>query len=84
MDGRVNVFRRAWRVYADPSESEAASWLRVLIPLEMVSLGFRVLVPDWRSLSGATLVSIVSMYAALWFVRQRDEAWSELKARDRV
>ena len=77
----MNVFRRAWRVYADPSESEAASWLRVLIPLEMVSLTFRVVVPDWRSLSGTTLVSIVFMYAALWFVRQRDEARAELRAR---
>jgi hypothetical protein len=75
----VKVFHRAWRVYADPAASEAAGWLKVLIPLEFAAFAYRLFAPDdWPPVSGVTFVQ--AWYALLWVVRQRDQARAELKA----
>lgn len=75
----MNVLRRAWRVYADPAASEAAGWLKVLIPLEFAAFVYRLFAPaDWPPVSGVTFLQVCLWYALLWFVRQRDEARAEL------
>lgn len=80
----MNAVRRAWRTYADPAASDAAASLKVLIPLEMVGFALKVTWPDlWGRSIGVTLVEIVLLYLMLRFVRQRDEARAELKARVR-
>lgn len=71
----MNLCRRAWRVYADPAGSEAAAWLKTLIPLEIAAFVYRVAAPeDWPHVSGTTLTQVCLWCLLLWFVRQRDEA----------
>lgn len=80
----MNALRRAWRIYADPAASDAAASLKFLIPLELVGFVLKVTWPDtWRGSIGVTVVEIVLLYLMLRFVRQRDEARTELKARAR-
>lgn len=80
----MNAFRRAWRVYADPAESDAAASLKALIPLEIVGFVLKVTWPElWGRSIGVTVVEIALLYLMLRFVRQRDEARAELKGRAR-
>jgi hypothetical protein len=85
----VNVLRRAWRVYADPATSGAARFAKVLLPIEIVYFTIRLVndLFDWPPIlaslaTGTTLEQVLLWYALLWFVRERDEARAELKARD--
>ncbi|MBB6556178.1 hypothetical protein [Nonomuraea rubra] len=67
-------------MYADPASSEAAGFLKVMIPLELAAWLYRVFAPEeWPALSGTTLLQVATWYLALWFVRERDAARAELK-----
>ncbi|MEU6725513.1 hypothetical protein ABZ917_17540 [Nonomuraea wenchangensis] len=73
---------RVWRVYADPAGSEAATFLKVMVPLAVAGYVVRVAFPDgWVRVFGNTLAEAVLWYALLWVVRQRDEARAEAKTR---
>ena len=77
----VNALRRAWRVYADPAESEAAHFLKVMVPLAAVGYVVRVAFPDgWPRIFSNTLAEAGLWCALLWVVRQRDEARAVVKA----
>lgn len=72
---------RAWRVWADPAESEAAHFLKLMVPLAAVGYALRVAFPDgWPRIFSNTLAEAGLWYALLWVVRQRDEARAEVKA----
>ncbi|SET49529.1 hypothetical protein [Nonomuraea wenchangensis] len=76
----MTVLSRVWRVYADPAKSEAAAWLKTLLPVEIVSWLYRVAAPEeWPRLAWTTLWDVVLVAALLWVVRQRDEARAEVK-----
>lgn len=71
----VRVLRVYWHVYAAPAKSDAAKVLKVVLPLEIVALAYRMLAPEeWPTLSGVTLLQVLMWYLMLWFVRERDEA----------
>lgn len=77
----VNALRRAWRVWADPAESEAAHFLKLMVPLAVAGFVLRVAFPDgWPRIFSNTLAEAGLWYALLWVVRQRDEARAEAKA----
>jgi hypothetical protein len=79
----VNTLQRAWHVYAYLAQSEAAKSLKVFLLAEIVMLAYRLWAPeDWPPISYATLMQVVLWYALLWFVRERDEARAQLKAKD--
>ncbi|MET8985858.1 hypothetical protein ABZW49_10455 [Nonomuraea wenchangensis] len=87
----MNVLSRVWRVYADPAKSEAASFLKVMIPIEVVCFAVRVTndLLEWPPLfaglvSGTTLTQVLLWYAMLAFVRQRDEARAELANHEKI
>jgi hypothetical protein len=78
---KVNALRRAWRVYADPAESEAAHFLKLMVPLAVAGFVLRVAFPDgWPRIFSNTLAEAALWFALLWVVRQRDEARAEVKA----
>lgn len=76
----MSVLRRAWRVWADPAESEAAHFLKVMVPLAVAGYVVRVAFPDgWPRIFSNTLTEAGLWFALLWVVRQRDEARAEQK-----
>ncbi|HEY9370033.1 hypothetical protein [Streptomyces sp.] len=75
----MNALRRAWRVLASVPESRAAYFFAFLIVFWSagVALGF---VTGWDWLPPLErLIDVGWAYAALWFVRERDQARAELK-----
>ena len=75
----MNILRRAWRVLASVPESQAAYLFAFLIVFW--SAGIAVgLVTGWDWLPRLErLIDVGWAYAALWFVRERDQARAELK-----
>lgn len=86
----MKILSRAWRVYADPASSTAAYTLRVLIAFWLAAVLLRVALTGVAEVDVSflpplhRLIDIGWAYALLWFVRQRDEARAEMRARDRV
>ncbi|MEU4410733.1 hypothetical protein AB0F88_40035 [Streptosporangium sp. NPDC023963] len=77
----MSVLRRAWRVLADPPTSEAASFIRVMVPIWALA-ALLSLVPGWP-VPLARLVDVLWLYVVLVVVRQRDEARADARQAER-
>ena len=88
--GWGNVLRVMWRAFAAPARTFAAKFCKFWIVAGCVFLLLEMLAPDvgesylsFRHVADIAdaAVDVMVWYLALWFVRERDEARAELKAR---
>lgn len=71
------MIRRAWQALYAPPASDAAAFLRAVVPLSALFAVLALLL-DWRHMP--KLMDVVWLGWLLWVVRQRDEARTRLKA----
>lgn len=76
----MTFLRRAWRVYAAPARSEAASLLKLMVPASVAGFVYHVAAPEgWPPVAFDTLTEVALWCALLWAVWQRDDARAALK-----
>ncbi|MFI6296834.1 hypothetical protein ACIBEJ_34955 [Nonomuraea sp. NPDC050790] len=77
----MNALSRAWHVYADPAETDAATQLKLmLLPYAVITYVASLFFADLDQVFYVASPSdIYLLYALLWVVRQRDEARARLE-----
>lgn len=77
----MKLLRRAVRVWSDPAGSEAASTVKMMLPLAILGCLLRPIMPPALSfIFNDSWLEVVLWYSLLVVIRQRDEARARVTA----